>query len=394
MFTFTGTWWRFSDYVVRDGFVRPAPGAVLEEYSVQDLLNPSQDEYPGDEWEEDEEAQAPVPKPRAPHIELMRIDPWAKDAEEQILSWVRRYGLLGLLPHLMDYLEFADGTQYFKTQSGEWQKVVGGDSLEQVIHVVNSGPRWPAVVHLHDLDGLAKHVGPADQILPEFFPEGLPDRGIPLPLTEEFWQYYGERLSDLRDVILGLRRVWAGLTVERNREVIAKGAGIETRPITKESKWVLDVVGITEDQYRRMVPEWRLAETLSDEEKDYLAERAIAWLKANATIYADMVPTKALSDKRKRIDKRAVLYSPAYRVGTLLGLVATLTWSDYTGAKTLGFCEYCHRPFASNRSNQKFCPGDPRCQRNGSQKGRRLRRKMEAAMKGSTASKGTSNNQD
>src|SRR5690606_2328424 len=145
------------------------------------------------------------------------------------------------------------------------------------------------------------------------------------------------RLSDLRDVILGLRRVWAGLTVERNREVIAKGAGIETRPITKESKWVLDVVGITEDQYRRMVPEWRLAETLSDEEKDYLAERAIAWLKANATIYADMVPTKALSDKRKRIDKRAVLYSPAYRVGTLLGLVATLTWSDYTGAKTLGF---------------------------------------------------------
>ncbi|MEO6025581.1 MAG: hypothetical protein ABIR79_01770 [Candidatus Binatia bacterium] len=82
-------WARFSRYVIRDGYIRPAPGAEFSTYS------------PGEMYR-----QATQPDAfEAPHRALLRLrqdldlrslTPPPKD-EASIVKWCERYGLLGLL---------------------------------------------------------------------------------------------------------------------------------------------------------------------------------------------------------------------------------------------------------------------------------------------------------
>ncbi len=89
------SWWRFSGYEVRNGFICPAPEATLRTYDPWASY-----------WKEGTTVHTP------PYVELAEVirqipaDERLPTADEEpealvkaILAWCRKFGLLGLLPH-------------------------------------------------------------------------------------------------------------------------------------------------------------------------------------------------------------------------------------------------------------------------------------------------------
>ncbi len=87
-------WWKFSDYVVRDGFIRPAPGAGPTTYDPW-----------SDYWGRAKMAKREHQPPYQSLVALVKTfgvdyrgQPVATpESVAAILSWCRKYGLLGLL---------------------------------------------------------------------------------------------------------------------------------------------------------------------------------------------------------------------------------------------------------------------------------------------------------
>ena len=111
----TGSWWRFSRYEIRDGYIRPALGARLRRYDpwkrwlktravsrrsdgsvrgatpyreLLELLNKLEYRSVGADSPEFTPAQVD-----------MLAGPLTADSEQRILRWCARYGLLGILQH-------------------------------------------------------------------------------------------------------------------------------------------------------------------------------------------------------------------------------------------------------------------------------------------------------
>ena len=110
-----GSWWRFSRYEIRDGYIRPAPGARLRRYDpwkrwhktravnrrsdgsvrgatpyreLLEMLNKLEYRSVGADSPEFTPAQVD-----------MLAGPLTADSEQRILNWCARYGLLGILQH-------------------------------------------------------------------------------------------------------------------------------------------------------------------------------------------------------------------------------------------------------------------------------------------------------
>jgi hypothetical protein len=98
---YTGKWWRFGAYEIRDGYIRSAPGARLEEY------------FPLDDFQA---ARAAREEQRSPYESLMRVSErlsvdaagqLSPESTAELLDWCARNGLLGLLLHQVQRAEFA-----------------------------------------------------------------------------------------------------------------------------------------------------------------------------------------------------------------------------------------------------------------------------------------------
>ena len=90
-----GTWWRFDQYEIRDGLIGPAPAAVLEEYDPWEEYDASRERGAGSSTE----------PPYQSFVRLVREVSFGvgwdlrPEGVQALLTWCRRYGLLGLLLH-------------------------------------------------------------------------------------------------------------------------------------------------------------------------------------------------------------------------------------------------------------------------------------------------------
>jgi hypothetical protein len=244
-----GNWWRFSRYEVVDGFIRPTRHAALEEY---------------DPWEEYSRSLIKKEKTDPPFLSLTqlidRIDPPsgsakkpAKQAEQEIINWCNKYGLLGLLPQssLIAVLNARWETQ--KIRPPDRPRLV---PTTYTVTRINYGWRreWDAV-----LDGPDEfRLGQKDRIVPDeyvpislqrpgvleqsfggsrfqwtpfsdswglFFPDVPPeDRELfryPIPLSKEFWGGYAEPIHLFRAAAVMFRDTVSVLTSVDGSESLA-----------------------------------------------------------------------------------------------------------------------------------------------------------------------------
>src|SRR5688572_1075878 len=105
-----GIWSRFDRYEIRDGYIRPVPGAPYERYDPWEAYHASLVATPG------VLESAGAPSPYASLLDLLRevqkevtfslaapgrpytISP---KGEQAIVAWCQTYGLLGILPQLV-----------------------------------------------------------------------------------------------------------------------------------------------------------------------------------------------------------------------------------------------------------------------------------------------------
>lgn len=252
-----GTWWRFERYEVSDSYIRPAAGAKLQTY---------------DPWAE-YKAVLGRPDPtntkgaarvyETPYASLLsavrdlrivqRPDGFwhceDHEQEEQLLAWVNRYGLLGILPHIAESAILAPRKRYGKngvtiasvrydrSYDGSWVATPALLPADQLSYSGRSKadltawdaapkgailPAWlqerveethrqefqPRAL-LRSMQAKARAWPTADRLDPlveepltetwgHFFPAVAKDEqnsySYPLPLSEQFWSAYGEPL--------------------------------------------------------------------------------------------------------------------------------------------------------------------------------------------------------
>lgn len=123
-------WWRFDEYEVVSGtHIAPARGANLEEYDPFE----AHEELWGGRSQDDE----------PPYVRLARVDPHDLD---ELVEWCTEFGLLGILPHRTQEVNFWPRWGGIHSQLGGSGGVsglgLGGGSLGSVRLVVQESYRW------------------------------------------------------------------------------------------------------------------------------------------------------------------------------------------------------------------------------------------------------------
>ncbi len=122
---YQGYWWRFSKYELRDGYIRPAPKAELEEYDPWAAYHAS--------WNYDPDSATPYVEQRTsapPYQSLLtlfhefRFDALGEpdpESVEKLLAWCAEHGLLGILPQRTLMVTLA--SRYYPENS--WEPMFG-----------------------------------------------------------------------------------------------------------------------------------------------------------------------------------------------------------------------------------------------------------------------------
>jgi hypothetical protein len=249
----SGGWWRFTRYEIREGSIRPAENADLQWYDPWEIYRKS-------EWHTGtprpyqslvelvlsiggfyDEAHLMWRLERSPDAESLisfKDDSLTSDEQRKILDWCSRFGLLGILPHNALTIELplrfaprvGKGLHFEREHvrvNGKWLRSVRATCTPPVakrfqffaddIDLLNNDDpvlgallgendeyyRVPKIAHFSkDQTGITPHFNgnmPIAQVLPRFFPdfEAAGDRfECPLPLTPKFWRIYSERTHD------------------------------------------------------------------------------------------------------------------------------------------------------------------------------------------------------
>jgi hypothetical protein len=180
----SGEWWRFSRYEVREGYIRPAAGASLNPIDAWDRY-----------WQRPE-GHTDFP-PYHQLGELVRDVPRDQDftapvpetdtLRKEVLAWCRQYGLLGLLPHTL-----------LSVRLETWLATRTANGWEDAYYSWEPGPfeGFPEEAIEDEFgQGLAFYPD-AELSWWRFFPDITAENrgagGRLLPLSEPFWEQYGE----------------------------------------------------------------------------------------------------------------------------------------------------------------------------------------------------------
>ncbi len=232
-----GSWWRFSRYEIRDGYIRPAPEAQLRRYDPWELWVKTRPEgrrsdngdlgptpYRAllqmlDQLEYRQDGASPLDFTPA-QVDMLD-GPLTEASHQRILDWCVRYGLLGILPHtvLQVTLSPKDGVQLQYVRMG-----IGWTAIERE----ERHPSLPIVaprVVLQPLRGLGIVVEPLSKTWARFFP-GVPETernsfAYPQPLTDPFWKMYAEPVKDFLSGAHALREVLIAIGLQTNQELRA-----------------------------------------------------------------------------------------------------------------------------------------------------------------------------
>lgn len=250
----TARWWRFSEYELfqdarRFTYVRPKPGARLEEY---------------DPWKAWEKARPFHQDRPTPYQELLNLlyeiigstDPLSKPPldqaaiseiatrhSERILGWCRKFGLLGVLPHQAFFIALTPRQKRDEEAAKFWRSTIfhsfGKPAPQQLVTQVlysrtGAPPRhWDTTEQLVNDDAFPPGVlvktatgtfGSAPQeFVADFFPELAQARDserrlvleCPLPLSDEFWRAYAEPMSMFLWQAVSLNRAVTAMRIKR-----------------------------------------------------------------------------------------------------------------------------------------------------------------------------------
>lgn len=317
-----GYWWRAEEYVLKDGYIRPAPGTRFMRY---------------DPWEHYRLArQHGKQEDLAPYQELLRLadirfvftkDGFAVQPDDtpRILEWCNKYGLLGVLLQRVREVRFAPRwkrvglpgaepdllfpTQRrlirtatgWRSQDPQWlDGWVIQDEPDREGSLVEEGRR-PADMTtgawVRKLDSFDWQWEPLPKTWARFFPdtpsEDRETREYPLPFTNEFWREYAEPLDQF---------IAAARTLE-----------IALRDLQKPTE-----IRLGREKINALAEDVSLALSFG---KDGFRQ---AWVAAS-----------------------------------LLGTLAAMAISDLSGGKRVLRCETCGRPFVSGSPAARYC--SPTC---------------------------------
>lgn len=222
-----GRWWRWSRYELRDGYIRPAPGARLRVYDpwkrwldnrplgrrsdhgtpYRALLNMLRSlEYRQNSGDEIE---------FKPDQTDMLPGPLSSDSEQAILQWCATYGLLGILPHRVLQVDLVPQPdhqiRYVRIGIG-WKEVEW--SAENKFT-----PFVEARAIVQPLRGVGIAVEPLSATWTRYFPNVPVDEretfAYPAPLTDSFWEIYAEPLQDFLSGARALRELLSAIRLQR-----------------------------------------------------------------------------------------------------------------------------------------------------------------------------------
>lgn len=376
----TGKWWRFSDYEIVDGSIRPAPGAELQEYSPWLDYEGSRTRGGG--------AVLPYqalltllqeldfrPTATAQPVQLKELFSYSptQQAGEKIVSWCRRYGLLGLLtqecseivlpiglradcgshrgPFVEAEVKIYSRTPYgWVTQVATVREAEGEDALTLINRLVGLGfltsdhPTQPMTFTGRITDWEARESTIDLKAMREYGPPGFReatyqesgagrwigygelyssfrsmsfkefrDYPLPLPLSREFWLGYTEPVFAIVHAAAWLRQ--ALLKIKTMEE------GTPTAQDGEEPK------------------------AAGEHDREEMAWEGAGML---ANLTGTVSPVLAYDDTRQH-----------FRLGwifpSLLSSLAMMITQDLAEDHTLHICEVCGAPFISSAYQALYC---------------------------------------
>ena len=377
----TGKWWRFSDYEIVDGSIRPAPGAELQEYSPWLDYKESRTRGSG--------AMAPYqalltllqeldfrPTATAQPVQLKELNSYSptEQASEKIVSWCRRYGLLGFLtqdcseivlpiglradcgsdrgqaPFIEADLTIYSRTPYgWVTQVATVREAEGEDALTLINRLVGLGfltsdptrltvfagsiTDWEARESTIDLKTMRDYGPPGfrqatyqesgsgrwigySELYAHFKSRSFREfRGfpLPLPLTREFWLAYTEPVFALVHAAAWLRQALLKIkTME------------EANPATEDREQV---------------------EAAGQDDREEVAWEGAGML---ANLTGTVSPVLAY-------DEVAQHFRLGWIFPSLLSSLAMMITQDLTEDHRLHVCEVCGAPFISSAYQALYC---------------------------------------
>ena len=382
----TQKWWRWSEYEVTDGSIRPSAGATLDRYAP----------WANYTWA----AEHPARDRKAPYQRLVDVlatieaeessDNLGPAGEEALLGWCKEYGLLGILPQHTQMVmlhprlarpdsdleaalrksspeEFDDDDEPWPTQpvrcsylriGAGWQLLVHaevGSGTMTFSHSLSSDPLVTnqeadppdfglvdcgPLPHDEDLIGwpssgvlstegweLGCGILPLESGWSTYFPQrGVDDPVLP-PLSQEFWQHYAEPIFEFM----------AGARVIR--------AAMET--------------------FAPQEPSNRRTRNPADG-----TSRAVNRMEGRQSLYALLATVSPI------VVQRAGAFEQSWEAPSLIGMFAAMIMQDLLGGRTFRWCSVCGGVFTSGAHAAAYCSNTCRWRHN-----KRVARKKEARTK-------------
>jgi hypothetical protein len=237
-----GRWWRWSRYELRDGYIRPAPGARLSVYDPwkrwldnRPLGRRSDDGTPyrallnmlrSLEYRQNSGDEIEL-KPGETDMLLGRL---SADSEQAILKWCATYGLLGILLHRVLQVDLTPRRDH---QIRYVRIGIGWKEVEWKAENPFT-PFSEARAIVQPLRGVGIAVEPLSETWTRFFPKvpiGQRETfAYPEPLTDSFWEIYAEPLQDFLSGARALNELLFAIRLQRTRNLRALHVGLTGGP--------------------------------------------------------------------------------------------------------------------------------------------------------------------
>ncbi len=246
-FSAENRWWKWSDYVVKRGFICPAPGAKLISYDVWNLYRAK--------------GRRGSSKRSPPYGDLIRLSNHIHfprkmmtcEQESLILQWCRRFGLLGLLTEALVEVWLPQSTardSLFRGERGHvhHERVARGWRSGFQVGPLPARIRNPKAILLRDGKPIEWTLG---DLLATYFPSIQKAKRarfrMPMPLSDSFWAIYCEpvdsfvlRAKELSRAVEGIGQVRADPALAYSGMELLNGLTKHVRPLLvreRNSRW-------------------------------------------------------------------------------------------------------------------------------------------------------------